>query len=375
MTHAFSRRAGLLAAAVSVAGFACAQEPPKLAPATPPAETKPTGPPPPVAPKPAPKKPAVKLPSNVVARVGTQDITRDDVLGMFNMVSGRPIVDQMVQASLLEQEAKRVGVSVSAAELEQGIKQAKDQIVQRSMMMGTPKTFQEIAAEEGFSDNLIRWSVRLDLLRRKTFAKDMDKQLPGRDDQVKLAHILVATIPLPNPNSPEPPKPLTAEEQKKKDEEAKAKIDGILADIKAGKITFEDAAAKYSDDKSNNAKGGELDFYEPGKLDPAFEKAGFAIKNPGEIVGPVKSNFGWHLIKLVKRGKDLTPAEKATYKQQQVESMMQNPQMMQNWINSLRANRTVVINRQAQIVPGAKTPPMPVTPSKPASTTKKASAQ
>jgi hypothetical protein len=281
----------------------------------------------------------------------------------------------MVQAALLEQEAKRVGVSVSQTELQQGIKQAKDQIVQRSMMMGTPKTFQEIAAEEGFNEDLVRWSVRLDLLRRKTFAKDMEKQIPGRDEQVKLAHILVATIPLPNPNSPEQPKQPTPEEQKKKDEEAKAKIDGILADIKAGKITFEDAAAKYSDDKSNNAKGGELDFYGPGELDPAFEKAGFAIKNPGEIVGPIKSNFGWHLIKLVKRGKDLTPAEKTAYKQQRLDAMIQNPQMMQNWINTLRNNRTVVINRQAQIVPGAKTPAMPVTPSKPAPSTKKASKQ
>jgi parvulin-like peptidyl-prolyl isomerase len=270
----------------------------------------------------------------------------------------------MVQATLLEQEAKRLGVSVSEAEIQKATQEAKDRLVQRSMMMGTPKTFQEIAAEEGFTTDLIRWSVRMDLLRRKTFAKDMEKQIPSRDDQVKLAHILIATIPLPNGTS-EAPKQPTPEEQKTKDAEAKAKIDGILADIKAGKITFEDAAAKYSDDKSNNAKGGELDYYGPGELDPEFEKAGFGIKNVGEIVGPIKSNFGWHLIKLIKRGKDLPAAEKAAYKQQRLDQMLQDQRMMDSWLASLRANKVVVINRQAQIVPGAKSlAPAPPAPTK-----------
>jgi parvulin-like peptidyl-prolyl isomerase len=346
-------RTGLVAITFTVAGMVIAQTPPAPKPAlsvgVPPVTT-------------APKKPPVKLPANIVARVGGQDITRDQVLAMFDMVGGRPIVDQVVQQVVLEQEAKRLGIVVTEAELQAGVKEAKQRLVSSSMQTGTPMTYNEIAAEEGFTEDLVRWSVRLDLLRRKTFMKSVEKELPTRDNQVKLAHILVATFP--KPTSPtEQPKPLTPEEQKAKDAESKTKIDAILADIKSGKTTWEEAA-KQSDDPSNNTKGGELDFYGPGMLDPAFEKAGFNIQKEGEIVGPVKSNFGWHIIKLVKRGKDLPKAEKDQYRKEQLDRIMMNPQVIQGWMTQLRAKKAVVFNRQVDLVPGAVSPARGFAPAK-----------
>jgi foldase protein PrsA len=339
-------RVGLLAAVLTVSGAVLAQNPGGSG-------AKPTNPTvPPVTT--APKKPTVKLPANVVARVGTQNITREQVLAMFDMVGGRPIVDQMVQTAVLEQEAKRLGVTVTDAELKKGVEEAKIRIAQQSLQSGTPRTFNEIAAEEGFTEDLVRWSVRLDLLRRKTFTKAVEKQIPTRENQVQLAHILVATIPLPSSPS-EPVQTPTPEEQKKREADSKTKIDGLLADLKAGKITW-DEAAKQSDDKSNNAKGGLLDFYGPGMLDPAFEKAGFSIQKEGEIVGPIKSNFGWHIIKLVKRGKDLPKAEKDAYRKAQLDGVLGNSQIMQNWLNQLREKQPVTLNRQAKLVPGAVSP-------------------
>ncbi len=85
---------------------------------------------------------------------------------------------------------------------------------------------------------------------------------------------------------------------------AKAKIDGIAADIKAGKITFEDAAKKYSDCPSKE-KGGDLGDFTFEKMDPPFAKASFAMK-VGETSPIIRSSFGFHLIKLTGReqGKD-----------------------------------------------------------------------
>ena len=82
--------------------------------------------------------------------------------------------------------------------------------------------------------------------------------------------------------------------------EAKAKE--VLTEIQSKKITFADAAKKYSSDKSNSDKGGDLGFFGRGVMDPAFEKAAFDLKNKGDLTSaPVKSSFGFHLIELVER--------------------------------------------------------------------------
>jgi parvulin-like peptidyl-prolyl isomerase len=80
------------------------------------------------------------------------------------------------------------------------------------------------------------------------------------------------------------------------------KADEVLAEIKAGKINFQDAAKKYSSDTSNAPKGGDLGFFGRGVMDAAFETAAFGLQKKGDITqAPVKSSFGFHLIELVDR--------------------------------------------------------------------------
>ena len=52
------------------------------------------------------------------------------------------------------------------------------------------------------------------------------------------------------------------------------------------------------------------DFFKRGQMVPEFETAAFALK-AGEVSEPVKSNYGWHLIRVDALGKDATAAEKA----------------------------------------------------------------
>ncbi len=88
----------------------------------------------------------------------------------------------------------------------------------------------------------------------------------------------------------------------------KSQIDHIAADLKAGTVTFEDMVKQYSEDINTKSRNGELDWFGVGKMTAPFEEAAFNIKNIGEISDPVRTAFGWHLIKLIDR-RSLPPYE------------------------------------------------------------------
>lgn len=68
----------------------------------------------------------------------------------------------------------------------------------------------------------------------------------------------------------------------------------LLAKLKEGK-TFEELAGKFSKCPSGD-QGGDLGFFKKGMMVPEFEAAAFALA-PGETSKPVKTQFGYHLIK------------------------------------------------------------------------------
>ncbi|MGF7158492.1 peptidyl-prolyl cis-trans isomerase C [Rhodoligotrophos appendicifer] len=71
-----------------------------------------------------------------------------------------------------------------------------------------------------------------------------------------------------------------------------------LTKIKAG-ANFEDLAKQISKDGSAQY-GGDLDFFSADEMVPEFSQVAFALK-PGEISDPVKTQYGWHIIKVVER--------------------------------------------------------------------------
>ena len=101
---------------------------------------------------------------------------------------------------------------------------------------------------------------------------------------IKAAHIMVAV-----------PKTATEEEFKN----AEKKINEIYSKLNAG-AKFEEMAKEFSDDPSSNQKGGELPPFGTGsttRMVPSFEDAAFSLKNNGDYSLPVRTDYGYHIIK------------------------------------------------------------------------------
>ncbi|AGQ98854.1 peptidylprolyl isomerase [Vibrio parahaemolyticus] len=105
---------------------------------------------------------------------------------------------------------------------------------------------------------------------KKYYDEHLDKY--SSEEQRRVAHILVEG-----------------------DDEAKAQA--ILDELNAG-ADFAAVAQEKSDDFGSSENGGDLGWIERDVMDPAFEEAAFALKNPGDMSGLVKSDFGYHIIKL-----------------------------------------------------------------------------
>ena len=86
---------------------------------------------------------------------------------------------------------------------------------------------------------------------------------------------------------------------------AKAKAESIMARIKSGE-DFATLAQELSDDPGSAQKGGSLGRFEKGRMVAPFENAVFSA-NPGDLVGPVETNFGFHIIRVTALHKPGTP--------------------------------------------------------------------
>jgi peptidyl-prolyl cis-trans isomerase D len=96
-------------------------------------------------------------------------------------------------------------------------------------------------------------------------------------EQVRASHILLKT-------------------EGKDDAVVKAKAEDILKQAKGG-ADFAELAKKYSEDEANAKNGGDLDFFGKGRMVPQFDSVAFTME-PGQISDLVKTDYGYHIIKL-----------------------------------------------------------------------------
>lgn len=83
--------------------------------------------------------------------------------------------------------------------------------------------------------------------------------------------------------------------------EALATIREIMEKLQNG-VAFSDLASEYSADQGSAANGGDLGFFGRGRMVAPFEEAAFALESVGDVSEPVRSRFGYHLIKLTEVG-------------------------------------------------------------------------
>lgn len=126
------------------------------------------------------------------------------------------------------------------------------------------------------------------------------KQNPG---QIRAAHIMVAC-------------PDNADEATI--DKAKEKADSLYNLAMKGD-DFAELAKKYSDDKGSGSAGGDLSWFGIGAMVPEFQDAAFALKQVGDIAKPVKSMYGFHIIKLL----DTKPLESFDEKKDEITKRME----------------------------------------------------
>lgn len=86
--------------------------------------------------------------------------------------------------------------------------------------------------------------------------------------------------------------------------EAEAK--SILAEVKKPGVDFQSVAEKRSKDPSAKTNRGDVGFFTREMFDPAFSDAAFSAQS-GAIVGPIKTLYGYHIIKIIERKAGKTP--------------------------------------------------------------------
>lgn len=253
----------------------------------------------------------------------------DYLKAMAETPQGRKeMLDTMVIRELILQQATKDGID-KGKDIEDKLQDLKKRLIVEAFLKKKVETDSQLS----------------DADLKKFYEQNIDKFKAG--EQVKASHILV-----------------------KSEKEA----NDILAKIKAGG-NFEELAKAHSVD-SSAAKGGDLGWFGKGSMVPPFEKAAMALKE-GQVSGVVKSDFGFHIIKLTgKRAAGTRPFEEV--KDQIKSALMPSKQqeIFQKIKEDLKKNAKISIKEESAAgeakKPEAKGDAQkPAEPAKPAAAEKK----
>jgi parvulin-like peptidyl-prolyl isomerase len=317
-----------------------AQTPPTSQPATPPADAGQRARPPAVALQPPAPVAAKVPPETVVLTIGEEKITAGDMDHMIEMLpeqyraqmrttGRRQFAERLVSLKVMAQEAHRRKLEDAPA--------YKDQLAFQAEQILAQQCYQNLVA-----------TTKVDEATARKYYDDHKADYL----QVKARHILIrfkgSAVPLKKDA-----KELTEEEALAKAQEIRKKLlDGA---------DFATLAKAESDDAGSGANGGDLGTFGKGRMVPAFEQVAFTIA-VGELSEPVKSQFGYHIIKVETRQEKTFVEVRAD-----IEKKL-NGELVNKAVNDLKAATPVVMNpdyfgpASAAIMPPAAKPPVTVQP-------------
>ena len=192
------------------------------------------------------------------------------------IVNGKPVPKERVD--MLQAQLTKAGRPVSPEM--QG--QLKDEVITREIFMQEAQK-RGLDGSDDFKSQMEL--ARQTILIRELFA-DYQKQNPVTDAEVKAEYDKFAAA---NSGKEYKARHILVE----KEDEAKK----IIADLKKGS-KFEDLAKKMSKDPGSGKNGGDLDWANPSSYVPEFAEAMIKLKKGETTPAPVKSQFGWHVIRV-----------------------------------------------------------------------------
>ncbi len=172
---------------------------------------------------------------------------------------------------LVASEPLRKNVEVSDDQVEAYYTEHKEEFI---MPERVRLAYLRLSGEELGSDLEIEKDKLLDYYEER-------KQALLTQEQRRASHILIQ---------------VPADADEKTVNAAKEKAGNVLKQIRAG-ADFAELARQYSDDPGSSAQGGDLGFFARGAMVPEFEDTVFS-QQPGDVSEPVKTQFGFHIIKL-----------------------------------------------------------------------------
>jgi foldase protein PrsA len=216
---------------------------------------------------------------NQYIQVMHTDFTSPDGKQLLENIE-KQTLNSLVDREILLQAAKKMDISVESSEIDDEINDIKAKNYNND-----EKAFKEALKTNNLPMSKLKEGIEKDKLVKKVRDKIVEERIVISDKEkkeyfktnkaeftqaakVKASHILVKDEKLAN---------------------------DIYTQIKNG-AKFEDLAKKHSIDTGSKVVGGDLGFFEKGKMVPEFEKAVWNLK-VGELSPPVKSQFGYHIIK------------------------------------------------------------------------------
>jgi len=230
-----------------------------------------------------------------VGRLGKEERDAATFFASGDAQQREMLIEEAIYRERIRQFVLSSPIKVDAATIDAELEKWAKQLAEQDM---TPEQFYKdhfITKEE------FREIILIDLGIRKIAESELTKEeLGSLKEQVRASHILIKSS-----------EDIGDEEAKQKglltDEQAKEKIVLIKKEIEGGRA-FEECAKAYSECPSSE-KGGDLGFFpRHGAMVEPFAETAYLLKE-GEISGPVKTRFGYHLIMVTGR-KEMTEEEK-----------------------------------------------------------------
>ena len=233
-------------------------------------------------------------------------------------------VDQQIDTEILRQKAKAAGFIPSEElvkkQFEDSIKKLPPEVTEEltAQLKARGLTLDEYR-DEIAKETDVQANASIAAYESQAFIEKAEKAVTDevvekfyRENQQKfsipesitVAHILIQCEPLSAADSKE-----EKEIKAKADKLAKEQIDGIYDELVKSPASFDKLAQEKSNCPSGKRDNGKLPAFDKdgrvldgsGLLDPDFAAAAFKLKEPGEFTRPVHTQFGYHIIKLLKK--------------------------------------------------------------------------